>query len=531
MAFAKFLQASAATRILATAALTALPMAALAEEVTLKSSDGTVNLIGEFVDFVDDNYIIRTALGELRISAARVRCEGAACPTFDTTAADVVFAGSDTVGLGMMPLLLSGYASHLDAEASLKATETAGEMIAELVGDGGFGDPLGSFLVSSTTSDAAFEALLAQSAQLGMSSRRITPTEARALKADGAGNMVSPDQEHIVAVDSLVIIVHPDNPVKAISIDQVAAIYAGSVTNWSELGGPDAPIAVINRQPSSGTHRTLYRTIYGDAAETVEPIGTVAEDNNTMAAMVNSDPFAIGYVGYAFQRGAKPLSLVNSCGIMASPDAFSAKTEEYPLQRRLYIYTRGDRIDDRAEAFLEYAVSPDADGVIAKSGFIDLGIATQTMALDSSRAMSLLNADVDPYEGAFMREMLSTMIDYERISTTFRFRTGSSKLDERARIDMERLTDYLAGRPQGTKILFVGFTDSVGAFDSNRALSVSRAEQVMQALRDFGGDRLSGIEMAAAGFGEIAPSACNTTERGKAINRRVEVWIKDGIQS
>ena len=92
---------------LAVALAGALPLAAQSNEVALKSADGTVNLTGEFIEFKDDSYVIRTALGDLRISASRVRCEGAACPTFETATADVKLAGSDTVGLGLLPLLMT----------------------------------------------------------------------------------------------------------------------------------------------------------------------------------------------------------------------------------------------------------------------------------------------------------------------------------------------------------------------------------------------------------------------------------------
>jgi phosphate transport system substrate-binding protein len=225
------------------------------------------------------------------------------------------------------------------------------------------------------------------------------------------------------------------------------------------------------------------------------------------------------------------VSLVNSCGIVTTPDAFSAKTEEYPLQRRMYIYTREDTADEATQSFLSYATSSEADNVIAKSGFINLGIASQDMTMESPRAKSLLNANVDAYEGSIIREKLSMMVNYKRLSTTFRFRTGSSRLDERGRIDMARLTEYLEGMPEGTSIRLVGFTDSVGAFDSNLALSIARAEQVMAELQDFAGDRLSNVSMDATGFGEVAPTACNTDDRGKSINRRVEVWIESGTAS
>ena len=131
------------------------------------------------------------------------------------------------------------------------------------------------------------------------------------------------------------------------------------------------------------------------------------------------------------------------------------------------------------------------------------------------------------FEAEVVREMLDEMVKHDRLSTTFRFRTGSSKIDERGKLDMQRLISYLEDAPDGTKVTFVGFTDSVGAFEANRRLSLGRADSVLEEVRQTAGDRLAHVELATAGFGEIAPSACNVTERGKAINRRVEVWISE----
>ncbi|MEM7641919.1 MAG: phosphate ABC transporter substrate-binding/OmpA family protein [Pseudomonadota bacterium] len=520
------LKTSSALRGLTLAGALLLPSLAQASEVNLISADGTVDIVGEFVEFTDNSYVIRTALGELRLSAERVRCEGDACPSFDTASADVVIAGSDTVGLGIMPLLMEGYAGYLDAEVTATSTGADGQLLASLIGDGGFGDELGTFLVDSTASGDAFRKLMDESAEIGMASRRIQPAEARALRDAGAGNMVSPANEHIVAIDSLVVITHPSNPVNKLNMTDLAAIYSGQINNWAQVGGPDLPITVIDRQRDSGTRAVFKEAVFGTPDVDAIPSVKIAEDNNTMAAMVNDDPSAIGFAGYAFQRGAKALSLVNQCGITMTPDAFSARTEEYALQRRLYLYNREDGVSASAGDFLDFVLSPEADGVIRKAGFIDLGVASRPQPLDGDRARMLLDPNADVYEGGVMREMLGQMVDYDRLSTTFRFRTGSSKLDERGAIDMERLVAFLDGAPEGSSIKFVGFTDDVGAFDSNRELSRARAEQVLAELQARAGDKLAGLELTAEGYGEIAPSACNVNDQGRAINRRVEVWMQ-----
>jgi phosphate transport system substrate-binding protein len=134
------------------------------------------------------------------------------------------------------------------------------------------------------------------------------------------------------------------------------------------------------------------------------------------------------------------------------------------------------------------------------------------------------------FEGEVMGDMLAKMDEYDRLSTTLRFRTGSSKIDERGRLDMQRLIAYLQNAPANTKIAFVGFTDDVGPFDANQRLAVERAGAVMNELLAVAGDQLNGVEMTTAGFGEVAPSACNISDRGRGINRRVEVWISDSTE-
>jgi phosphate transport system substrate-binding protein len=519
------LKGTCALRAFAIAGALTLPALASADEVALKSADGTVNIVGEFVAFEENAYVVRTGLGELRISAERVRCEGDACPVFETATADIVIAGSDTVGLGMMPLLIQGFGAFQNADTTITSTSKEGEIVAEMIGEQGFGDPMGSYLVSSTASGDAFKKLLSEETQIGMASRRIKPAEARALRDAGAGNMISPAQEHIVAVDSLVVIIHPDNPVQRLTTQQLAGIYSGQIKNWKDVGGNDAPIALFDRQDGSGTRGVFQAALFGGDGLPVAETATEINDNTKMATAVNADPNAIGYVSYAFQRGAKPLPLVNECGIVMTPDAFSARTEEYAFQRRLYLYNRGDSLTEATQEFLDYAQSSEADEVIQKAGFIGLGIDKRPQPLDGSRARALLDPNVDPYEGSVMREMLGMMVDYDRLSSTFRFTTGSSRLDERAMLDMQRLTDYLETKPAGTEVLFVGFTDDVGAFDSNRTLSTRRAEQVMGEIAGYGGERLANVEMSAAGYGEVAPSACNGNEEGRQINRRVEVWV------
>lgn len=264
------------------------------------------------------------------------RAMSAACPSFDGFSADVTIVGSDSIGQGMMPLLMTGFAASINADAEL-TNASAGETVATLIDDGGFGDEIGAYLVSTTNNSNAFEALLAKEANVGMSARRITVDEARALRADGAGSMVSPNQEHIIAVDSMVVVTHASNPVDQLNKDQLAGIFSGEITNWSEVGGPDRPINVISHEQDSASYDYFMTYLYDEERPAFHPQG-ISSDDQVLSNVMFHDRNAIGYLGYAFQRCAKPLTLVNECGIATTGCIFRqdrgihAEPPDVPLQ-------------------------------------------------------------------------------------------------------------------------------------------------------------------------------------------------------
>jgi len=498
-----------------------------AQEITLTAPDGTFSANGEFVSFENGTYVIKTTLGNMRIEASTVVCEGEACPSIapETPAieVDVRFAGSDTVGDGLMPLLLAGYGAQHNALLEEFPSED-GVTTVELISEEGYGEPIGVFQVVSTTSSDAFPALLDNTAEFGMASRRIKRDEAQALSQAGAGSMIALEQEHIVAVDSLVVIVNPSNPVRAITMANLAKIYSGDIQNWAALGGPDMPIVALSRSESSGTRATFEKNVFGTSgtAQGVE----VVESNTMMAERVAADQNAIGFVGYAFVQETQPISLISSCGIQTAADAFSAKTEEYPMQRRLYLYNRQDTTTETGQKFLNYALSSAADGVVEKSGYISLGVERITQELARARAQNLMDNTTNVFELNLMREMLLEMYQWDRLSSTFRFSSGSNNLERKSALDLDRLVEYLQNQPEGTKVAVVGFTDSDGAFSANRALSERRAAQVLQNIQDRANGTLDQISFESMGFGELSPADCNTDINGKRINRRVEVWIQ-----
>jgi len=159
-------------------------------------------ITGTVLSFEDGFYTLQTTFGELVVEAEGMTCEGSGCVSDDAVAGfdapSIRIAGSNSIGVGLMPLLMQNYGTNLGADTVLTDTDINGQFYAEYVGESGFGEKLSTHLVTSTNTTNAFEALLDGSIDIGMAARRITPQEARALRDSGAGSMIDPNQERIL---------------------------------------------------------------------------------------------------------------------------------------------------------------------------------------------------------------------------------------------------------------------------------------------------------------------------------------------
>lgn len=441
---------------------------------------------------------------------------------------DLMIRGSDTVGADLMPLLIEGFA-NMRSGAVAKREDQGEDLVAlDVRTDFGTGDRMFVAAVESKGSSAGIRALLNEETDIAMASRPARGSEVEALAGQGRGDMRALTQEYIVAVDSILVVVSPDNPISELPVGTVADLFSGRIQNWAEIGGPDLPVTVYTRHDGSGTRSVFTGAVLTPQQAQMSPAARVAGTNAEMADMVAADAGGIGFVGFASVRNAKPVDLVSSCGIRMDASVFGAKTEEYPLERRLRLFVDNDDLDETTQGLLEYAVSIDAEFLVQKAGFIDLGVIESEPGLDGERIRNAANEARDPFATRMLSSMATDLGGARRLSTTFRFATGSSLLDNKARRDLSRMVEYLS-RPnnRGREVLVVGFTDSDGPFSANAALSQRRAEAVMQAIWSTpGAEELADLSMRATGYSELSPVACNDNFQGRQRNRRVEVWIR-----
>ena len=174
-----------------------------------------------------------------------------------------------------------------------------------------------------------------------------------------------------VALDAIAPVVNKNSvAVSNLSIEQLAKIFAGEITNWSEVGGADGEIVVFNRDESSGTFETFEKLVMGKADLEFMAAAGVVTSNGDMAAKVGATPNAIGYVGLGFvkEKGLKPVSVNN---VEATVD--NVYNESYPIWRYLnVVYVEETGLGDVEKAFVEYILGSDGQAIVEEEGFISL---------------------------------------------------------------------------------------------------------------------------------------------------------------
>ena len=213
--------------------------------------------------------------------------------------------------------------------------------------------------VSESGSGNGAKSLINKTCDIATMSRAMKPQEVSAAKQKG----VMPVQ-HIVALDGIAMVVHPGNPVRNLTKAQIADIYKGRVTNWNQVGGPNAKIVVIQRESNSGTQEAFKELVMGKTAQIAKAAETQAS-NGAIKNRVASTRSAIGFLGLGFvDRSVKPVAV---SGVL--PSAASVKSGKYPVSRPLYFYTNGQPVGN-LKKFVDLPKTPDGKRMITELGFV-----------------------------------------------------------------------------------------------------------------------------------------------------------------
>lgn len=375
-------------------------------------------------------------------------------------------------------------------------------------------DPINNKMVQihieSYGSSTGFKAFMSGNTDIGASSRPIKRKEIDKLKR--LGNMTASSSEHVIGIDGLAIVVHPENKIKSLTVKQVALLFSGAISNWAQLGGADLPVSIHARDDESGTWDTFKGLVLAKKYK-LHAAAKRYVSNDELSQQVSIDRGGIGFVGLSSVGRSKLIAIADGDNSPAMyPTRLTVGTEDYPLARRLFLYTPPlEKIaTDKpiVKEFIEFALGQMGQSLVDEIGYISQNIQQHKLAIKENLP-------------GYYRQAVS---DADRLSLNFRFKEGKAKLDNKAFADVKRLVDFMSQKEnEGKKLILVGASDPRLKNEYAVLLSKLRAKVVRKQLISEGISRRQ-IEVIANGA--LLQVAGNESLTSRIKNRRVEVWIQ-----
>jgi phosphate transport system substrate-binding protein len=302
-------------------------------------------------------------------------------------------------------------------------------------------------------------------------------------------------KEYEVGMDAIAIVVNKKSKVQYLSEDDLQDIFTS------------ASMTLYCNTENSCTYKTFKEYIMEDKAihtshqkfqSDAEIIDAVAKDENGIGIISFSNlTSAVKVLPVSEEKDLPPII----------PNKSTIESERYTLSKDLYFYI--NKSSQLAQSLCSYIETTEGQNIVSQEGFINLNISLN----NNSENPEIMPNDPPEYTSLIKND--------QKITSEFRFETGSSVLDSRGLNDIARLVGYLSDH-KGEQVVLVGFTDNIGDPASNIKLSISRANTVKTILTS------SGVSVyQVLGFGSARPVRSNNNDADRAENRRVEVWLKN----
>lgn len=231
-------------------------------------------------------------------------------------------------------------------------------------------NPKVSVAVTGGGSGTGIAALLSNTCDIAELSRELKPEEIEMAKQKG----FTP-QQITVALDGLAVVVHPANPLSQLTLDQLAAIFSGAVTNWKEVGGSDLPIVVLSREVNSGTHvyfkEHVLRRGRKDSQVEFAANALMLPSSQAIADEVAQNPGAIGYFGMGYISAKEKVLAIamDAKAPYVRPAIENVINKTYPISRPLLMVTRGQPRGLVAR-FVDFVLSAEGQKIVVKIDFV-----------------------------------------------------------------------------------------------------------------------------------------------------------------
>lgn len=500
---------------------------AFTQDVALTSRDGSVSVSGNFLGFDGEFYRVDTDFGVLTIDGSGVNCDGPGCPDLNSFYPIIRFSGDGAVSASLLPALVSSFAARYGYNTEVSVTPDQYQVV---LTDAAAAQPAAQINLSQTSSAEGFADLLTENTDIVVSSREANTAEKELAKSAGMGDLSDPVRARVLGLDAIVPIVSPSNPMSMISLKDLENVLDGSVKNWSDIGGQDAPISVFLDESILDNGSPLFDLLSKVKIKEAASKVTILPSTQAAVDATERDPYGIAFGRLSTVGKVKVLGLSGACGFQTDVVSADVKTEDYPLTQPLFLYTPARRMPKIARDFLDYVLSPAAQIVVARSPFVDQGIDELTFRDHGRRFANAIRHAGDEVGLSDLKSITNELYGARRLSLGFRFEGGTARLDAQSRSNVQLLAHLVeAGVYDGKHLIFAGFSDGQGAAAQNKRLSAKRAaavrDSVITALGDAADPDL--LHTSVRGFGESMPLACDDVAWGRSLNRRVEIWVRE----
>ncbi|HEV8034840.1 PstS family phosphate ABC transporter substrate-binding protein [Yoonia sp.] len=526
------------SRFATTLLCTVAPVALFAQSVELRSPDEFINVEGQIVGFNGVMVQVETTVGRVAVPAAEVICYGEACldviASNDFGLTEAAFQGvvGDVVPViaGAVDALSVGFASpsygtlHRTITGAFAVTN-AGDISAELTSVGEL------LLENQTNGDRAALSVSASDevADIRVDSVSLNGTASRVYNTPSAWATGTALSHQLLGLKSFSVVVAPNAGITALSVNDLARIFAGEVTNWSQIGGADVSILPLQLPPNSEAGSAFQRLVMEPAGLEVAGSVLTMSDEAGISGSIGQFPGSVGVITTANADQNFVVDVAGSCGIAVAPTPFNVISGDYALiQPIMATYNTTPNTALPTEVF-DFAVSDVAQGLVENEGFINFSVVALNNAEKNARISGLLEAALDDVQRAAAAEMFQALFDADRLSSTMTGGPASGAEGAWNRAMLIDLIDFLE-QPgnEGREILLVGFGESTNGSAAAIAASEEAATSFAELLGDLAANTIAAnnYTVTSYGFGNVSPATCIDGQVTGSEYTRVEVWIR-----
>lgn len=306
-----------------------------AGSVLLLANDGSARIPGKLISVNDTEFVIESAHGVLTVRREFVTCEGNGCPDSGPKLDRIMVAVPDTYVARLVTTIVGDYVSSKDFNLTEQLMADS-DLPVLLIGDEE-GLEVGRLSMAQMDNRTAMRVLFSGQVAFALTRERLTPKQVVAALGFSVQDISDVVTEEIIGLDAVDFVVSEGSSIDVMDLDAANAILAGQITNWSQLGGANAPVELHSLSQSAGLLEQLR--VHGFSSAALVGDAELHDSVETMNEIVRARDNALGVAFRSQVQDVKSLSLSSAYNVFVDSSEFAIQTEEYPLGVRLYRYT------------------------------------------------------------------------------------------------------------------------------------------------------------------------------------------------